>query len=365
MSAQPGEPTPNAFVFPPFAPPAFRPAAESPAPAEAPPAARDEPVDFGIEVPLPAHDLGDADDGQAPAAPLFDGGDDAAMPWDAAPVEDAPAPPASDHAPFVNDTPPVFADGASDGGPFASDAVPFAEPDMDPFIEPDVAPFDETDPLAFAESEAVEAEAPSAEPAPAADDLPWLELPNGAPRAQHAAEEPATGEVLPDWMAWGLNGEPAPEPAGPSTAEFDIGDLAPDAPAEAPYAEDAAPPADEMPWLDTSAIHTPDEPAAFEAPAQAAPAPYDEPLPEYASTLGDDAAPYADAPPAFAAPSDPRPAAAPVLPDGAFAEVAGRLEGIARALRDDPGAFLAGAGSDPLGLLVTGFVLGYGQRPRD
>ncbi|HYW09091.1 MAG TPA: hypothetical protein VE913_19180 [Longimicrobium sp.] len=349
MSAQPGEPTPNAFVFPPFAPPVFRPAAESRAPAEAPPAARDEPLDFGIEVPLPAHDLGDADDGSAPAAPVFDAGDDASMPWDAAPLEDVPAP-------------AMFADnaGPADAAPFASEAVPFAEPYVDPFIGSDAAPFTESDPLPapFAEAEAapwaelesaayVEAEpAPSAEtealfaePAATsatAEDLPWLELPNGAPRA---------------------------EPAVASTAEFDIGDLAP---AEPPHAERAVAPADdEMPWLDTATIRS-DEPSASDAPVEAAayeaPQPYDEPLPEYASTLGDDAAPYADAP---AAAADPQPVAAPMVPDGAFAEVASRLEGIARALRDDPSAFFASAGSDPLGLLVTGFVLGYGQRPRE
>lgn len=45
-----------------------------------------------------------------------------------------------------------------------------------------------------------------------------------------------------------------------------------------------------------------------------------------------------------------------------FAEVAERLEGIARALREDPDGFLAGDAGDPLGLLVTGFVLGYSRR---
>ncbi|HEX2202537.1 MAG TPA: hypothetical protein VHG91_04545, partial [Longimicrobium sp.] len=48
----------------------------------------------------------------------------------------------------------------------------------------------------------------------------------------------------------------------------------------------------------------------------------------------------------------------------AFGEVAERLETIARALRDDPARFLSGGADagDPLGLLVTGFVLGYTQR---
>jgi hypothetical protein len=45
-----------------------------------------------------------------------------------------------------------------------------------------------------------------------------------------------------------------------------------------------------------------------------------------------------------------------------FGEVADRLESIARALREDPDGFLAGNSADPLGLLVTGFVLGYSRR---
>ena len=49
----------------------------------------------------------------------------------------------------------------------------------------------------------------------------------------------------------------------------------------------------------------------------------------------------------------------------ALAEVAERLEGIARRLREQPGEVLAGgAGTDPLELLVTGFALGYAQGRR-
>jgi hypothetical protein len=47
-----------------------------------------------------------------------------------------------------------------------------------------------------------------------------------------------------------------------------------------------------------------------------------------------------------------------------YGEVADRLEAIARALRDDPGSFLAGGSDDALGLLVTGFALGFGQGRR-
>jgi hypothetical protein len=49
----------------------------------------------------------------------------------------------------------------------------------------------------------------------------------------------------------------------------------------------------------------------------------------------------------------------------ALAEVAERLEGIARRLREQPDEVLAGgAGTDPLELLVTGFALGYAQGRR-
>jgi hypothetical protein len=49
----------------------------------------------------------------------------------------------------------------------------------------------------------------------------------------------------------------------------------------------------------------------------------------------------------------------------AMAEVAERLEGIARRLREQPAEVLAGgAGTDPLELLVTGFALGYAQGRR-
>jgi hypothetical protein len=49
----------------------------------------------------------------------------------------------------------------------------------------------------------------------------------------------------------------------------------------------------------------------------------------------------------------------------ALADVADRLEGIARRLREQPAEVLAGgAGTDPLELLVTGFALGYAQGRR-
>lgn len=179
MSEQPGGSTPNAFVFPPFAPPVFR-APAPPAPAALAPAAPvavppEEPTeDFGMEVPLPAHDVGDPDDLPQQG---FDAEEADSQPWE------TPAP-------------------------------------------------------------------------PAAEDLPWLEMPADGPRV-HPAEVAAPAE--PSW-------------------------------------ESILAPAD------------------------------DEPAPQR------------------------------------FGEVADRLESIARALREDPDGFLAGNSADPLGLLVTGFVLGYSRR---
>jgi hypothetical protein len=62
---------------------------------------------------------------------------------------------------------------------------------------------------------------------------------------------------------------------------------------------------------------------------------------------------------------EPTPAGQPASAadvSAAFGEVAARLQAIACALRGDPAGFMAGQGSDPLGLLVTGFVLGFQAR---
>jgi hypothetical protein len=70
-----------------------------------------------------------------------------------------------------------------------------------------------------------------------------------------------------------------------------------------------------------------------------------------------------EAAPVFAA--DAGPAALAGGTADALAEVAERLEGIARRLREQPAEVLAGgAGADPLELLVTGFALGYAQGRR-
>jgi hypothetical protein len=65
-----------------------------------------------------------------------------------------------------------------------------------------------------------------------------------------------------------------------------------------------------------------------------------------------------------AAPVDAEPAAAGagIATNGVFADVAGRLEDIARTLRERPDDLLSGSASDPLALLVAGYVMGYSAR---
>jgi hypothetical protein len=273
MSAPQGGSTPNAFVFPPFVPPA---------PRTTPPAAP-QAEERVMEVPLPAHDLGDPDTELPQAAPA---------PWEAA------APPAAD------------------------------------------------------------------------DDLPWLEMPAGGSRV-HVAEEPAAppaDDEMAGWAGWEA-----------STAPESVADLAP-----------AAEPAAES-W---DAIFAPAEDFAADTPAEHALLAEVEPATEFPTDVATPAAeaeaalefeaaglaaevptPDADATPAAAewAARQAIPAPAPAAPVAALAfaaapasagldEVAERLELIARALRSDPDGFLAGGSADPLGLLVTGFVLGYRQR---
>jgi hypothetical protein len=63
-----------------------------------------------------------------------------------------------------------------------------------------------------------------------------------------------------------------------------------------------------------------------------------------------------------AAPVDAEPAPASIATNGVFADVAARLEDIARTLRERPDDLLSGSASDPLALLVAGYVMGYGAR---
>lgn len=317
MSALPGDSAPNAFVFPPFMPPVPRsgPAAAPSAPAE--PA----PDDSTMEVPLPAHDTGDPD-GDLPQRG-FDAEEADSQQWEAA------APPAAEDFPWlempaegsrVHAAEPAANDDEMAGwaGWDAGDAHPAA--DLAPAADEGTAAPEEAMPWAESSSEETWT-APADEPAP------WTETTvadDPAPWTEPAAEEP---------MPW------TPTPAAEDVAPW----------AEIPAAEDVAPwaetPAAEEagPWGDTPASEAAAEPAwpPFIAEAEEAPA---------------SQALFARDTPAESAPA---PAAQ------GYGEVADRLEAIARALRDDPASFLAGGSGDALGLLVTGFVLGYGHGRRE
>lgn len=254
------------------------------------------------------------------------------------------------------------------------------------------------------------------------EDLPWLERP--APReplAQAPEAAPAQDDGIPDWLAWddrdtdearsevagvapveGLEdfipghdasgfvaatpaaerAQATPEPARTDAADFAAWSL--DAP-EAVEPPAAAAPAAELTFQSAQAaaeaepafevtldggaltfapagLAAEPEPVAPE-PVAAATDPFvadeeaviaAEPDPFTAASVheAETIAPVGAAPPAFAG----TPA------NGAFAEVAARLEDIARTLRERPDALLSGAAQDPLALLVAGYVMGYGAR---
>jgi hypothetical protein len=320
-------------IFPPFNPTAARPSAP---PAHAPGAAEPErPSAFGEP---PAH--------AEPAPPPASGAAGEGLPWEAAAQE----PPAGE--------PPAPAE------PMPWD---YAETEIPPpSAEP--APWEAAAPDGWgAEEPAAEAEAeesdglagPAPEPAAASDeDLPWLEMPAEGPRVHPVEETP-----LADSIQWSEAEGGEDTPVG--RVGFNFPELS-DRPAETPSVP--------LPW-ETEAPET----AVSEAGApEAAEEPGVTPIGELEFAephpLVESALPWSEPPsvvepePAGAAPETATAeASVSGTPSGevpgALEEVAGRLEGIARALREDPARFLSGEGaaSDPLALLVTGFVLGYTQ----
>ena len=217
--------------------------------------------------------------------------------------------------------------------------------------EPDLAP----------EPEPVHAEAQE-------EDFPWLSTglaDEPAPPVAGAAPAPAevsapaagasAAEELPEWLSWGDAGD-EPEAAGP-VAE------APAASASADTAE-AAPvdtsPAEDWEIPGVADFLAGEEAAAADDALSGAFARDDAPAREV-SAAADAAVPAAGIP--FGAEAIPAPTGgADRALAGAFEGVADRLEQIARALRERPEEVLSGgAGSDPLQLLITGFVLGYAQ----
>jgi hypothetical protein len=307
---------PTGPVFPPFGPALSRPSASRPAPAvQPPPLPEPEPVAQAAPEPdLPfMAPFGGAeartDEPAAPAPAEVSATQEEAMPWEmpSAPEAEAPAPTAEAEA----------SEGAEEGGEDEGEDLPWLE---------------------------MPASAPQARAEPAVE--PWAATPPPLPEAQPEPEpepeaEPAAqaGDVdgIPeqDWMSWSAPGQPEPdaqvEPVEvePTVAEFvPMGDFG---------GGDAeiAPSPGLVPVGDMSMV----------APQVEAPAPPAELVPASAADVS-------AAPAQAAGPSS----------NGHFGEVAARLERIARALREQPEAFMAGGSGDPLDLLVTGFVLGYTQR---
>jgi hypothetical protein len=256
------------------------------------------------------------------------------------------------------------------------------------------------------------------------EDLPWLERPEPREAAAEApaapaAAEPGQDEAFPDWLAWddrdlddarseaaevapvdGLEdfvpaddlgafiaappavewAEATPQPAQADAADSSSWSLdAPEAVEPPILAETSAEPtfdspesaADAEPGFDV----TLDDGALTFAAAQTADIAAD-PEPVAAATepfVADTEAVIAAEPDPFTssavdeaeavAPIDAAPAAsAGTVANGVFADVAARLEDIARTLRERPDDLLSGSTSDPLALLVAGYVMGYGAR---
>jgi hypothetical protein len=365
----------DGFVFPPFIPTASR---ATPAPLPAPAAA---PPSIPVEEPRPvASERADAVEAQ-PAR--------VTMPWDA-------------ETPIVRDADAGRADAEADED--EHEDLPWLEvPAPRELAAPEVASpeFLADDVVPAAESTAADTDEPRA--------------------------APAANDAFPDWMAWGATDEAdAAREMGNVDPIAGLENLVPMN--DAPDTRDAAPdedatlaafPVDDEPAFDPADLHAPRpeprrEPAAANADFLAAGfgggdfllralqasqlAPAEEPVrfpvedaQEIAGPATADAQEIAPEPDPFtaAAVAEAEAFAPAELPDAntdtapvvatspaeqpaamthalaeTFGEVAGRLEDIARTLRERPDSLLSGGSDDPLALLVTGYVLGYTQGRR-
>jgi hypothetical protein len=348
MSALPGDSAP--FVFPPFVPPVARTAPPRP---EAAPAAEE----LAIEVPLPAHDIGDPDTDLP--RPGFDGAEAGYQPWE------EPAPPAADDLPWLEmpvDGPRVHStDAPAEAAPAGYETAP-AEGETEPAAD---FAYDYTPPV-----DAPAASQPTSDfgydfaPA-AAESAPMAD---SAFDFSSAAEDGASVQTAAEFA---YDSAPAVEESAAAEFAYDDSPAPPfDAPGEAaepmPWLEEPAPAA-ALAW-DVPVSHEADATPAVDALAAELGSP--EPVSDFvapeppehidvAPLAAIDAAPLAG----YEAPAfEPAPA---YTNRSEYGEVADRLETIARSLRDDPAAFLAGGSGDALGLLVTGFVLGYGHGRRE
>ncbi|WP_420125226.1 hypothetical protein [Longimicrobium sp.] len=389
----------DGFVFPPFIPTAAARPAEPPAPPSPAPVAeepRAEPqtgaprmtMPWDVETPIVRESA------DAPAAPVADAAEDEDLPWlerpeprdtaaeapaDVAPARDEAFPdwlawddrdtddarseaagvapvdgledvvPADDLGGFIA-TPPAVELAEATPEPAQADAAESSSWSLD-------AP-EAVEPPVLAESAA---ELTFQTPTAAADAEPTFDITlDGGALTFAAADAEAVSEsetAAADEPVFAGTEEPfvadayaAPEAAVADFAsEAAITDLAPEAFA------DFAP---EAPVVDFAPEGFADEPVIpasepFVADAEAVIAAEPDPFTAAAVHEAEAEVP-AEAAPAFATSSS--------ATNGVFADVATRLEEIARTLRDRPDDLLSGSASDPLALLVAGYVMGYNAR---
>jgi hypothetical protein len=258
-------------------------------------------------------------------------------------------------------------------------------------------------------------------PAPREPAAPEFVADDAVPAVESTAAEteepraaPAANDAFPDWMAWGATDEAdAAREMGNVDPIAGLENLVPmnDAPDPRDVTVDedatlAAFPAEDEPAFDPADLHAPrpeprHQPAAdadflaagfgggdflLRALQASQLAPADEPVRapvEDAQEIGPEPDPFTAAavaeveafapaepdahvestPAAATSPAEQPAAVTHALAD-TFGEVAGRLEEIARTLRERPDSLLSGGSDDPLALLVTGYVLGYTQGRR-
>lgn len=348
----------DGFVFPPFIPTASARPPEPAAPAAPAPVAeepRAEPqsgaprmtMPWDVETPI-VRESADAPPGYAASEPAADQADEEDLPWlerpePRDPAAEAPATPAAEAAPAPDEAFP--------------DWLAWDDRDTDE-ARPEAA--------GVAPLEGLEDFVP-------ADDLGGFIAAPPAVEWAEASPEPAQADAA-DSASWSLD---APEAVEPPILAESAAELTFDSPAAA----DAEPAFDVT--LDDGAITfaaaeaATDDAVAGARPAAPFAAETDDAFPDAAPAapfVADEEAVIASEPDPFtaaavfegeaAAPVDAAPAAASAgtAASGVFTDVAARLEDIARTLRERPDDLLSGSASDPLALLVAGYVMGYGAR---
>jgi hypothetical protein len=380
----------DGFVFPPFIPTASRATpAPPPAPAAAPPSipvqeprpVANDAVDaqparvtmpWDAETPIVRH----ADAGHADAAADEDEHED--LPWLEVPAPREPAAPEAGSLDVVEDDfPAAETTAAETEEPRAAPAANDAFPDWMAWGAADEADaareMGNVDPIAGLENLVPMNDAPDTRDVRDDEDATLAAFPGEdeptidaadlhAPRPETRADDPGFDPA--DLHA------PRPEPRHqPAAADADFlaagfggGDFllrALQASQLAPAEEPARAPVEDVPEIaprtSAGAREIAPEPDPFTAAAVAE-----------AEALGPTGSSEAGASSTSvpAATSAEQPAAVAHALADTFGEVAGRLEEIARTLRERPDSLLSGGSDDPLALLVTGYVLGYSRGRR-